>query len=115
MDTNLFESAARLWGHIDQSGKDQNAYDDCKGLLASHECKDTTMPGGPLPKVDYHAIEVSFGCIEDQATARYFKNLPTTFYLPPEDVDRLISEGAKILVESKDFQKLLVALNDESP
>lgn len=115
MDTNLFESAARLWGHIYQAGKDQAIYDDCKGLLATHGCKDTTMPGGPLPKVDYHAIEVSFGCIEDQATARYFKNLPTTFYLPPEDVDRLISEGAKILVESKDFQKLLVALNDESP
>lgn len=115
MGTNLFESAARLEDQIEHADVAQDNYDHCKGLLEDRECNDTTMPGGPLPQVTYFPIEVSFGCIEDQEVAHFFKNLPTSFYLPPEDVDCLISAGADILRESEGFEELLEALNATSP
>lgn len=115
MDTNLFESAARLTGHIQRTQEKQEEYRFWRDLLVERQCNDTKMPYDPEPSVEFHGIEVSFGLIEDQAVARYFKNLPTTFYLPEEDVDCLKSAGADILRESGYFQKLLESLNATSP
>jgi len=54
-----------------------------------------------------YLIEVSFDAIEDEAEKKYLKNLPTTFHLEPEDVDRLKKAARKILQESDQFQDLI--------
>ena len=43
----------------------------------------------PLPKLSVHAMDVSFDALRDPKERDYFMNLPTSFVLPAEDVDRL--------------------------
>src|SRR5208283_4264697 len=46
------------------------------------------------PNVDLYAIDVSFAALDDPAEVAYLNNLPTSFVLPPEAVDRLRSAAA---------------------
>ena len=59
------------------------------------------------PTTRLYAIDVSFPQLKDQAEFAYLNDLPTSFVLPPEAVDRLRAAAATILLESPDFQQLL--------
>jgi len=61
-------------------------------------------------RVTTHMINVSFDALEDANERRYFKQLPTSFYLKDEDVDRLREVGRRLLRDSPDFQRLLKEL-----
>jgi NTE family protein len=61
----------------------------------------------PLPKLTLHVIDVSFDDIGDMKERDYFMNLPTSFVLPPEAVDRLRQTAGQLLRESQDFQSLV--------
>ena len=50
---------------------------------------------------------MSFAALEDDAERRYLNELPTSFVLPPEAIDRLRAAARKIVRESPDFQRLL--------
>ena len=54
-----------------------------------------------------YLIEVSFNMLQDEAEREHLLNLPTSFHLEPEDVDRLKAAARTILGESKAFQALL--------
>ncbi len=60
-----------------------------------------------LPKLTLHTMDVSFDAIKDAKERDRFMNMPTTFVLPPDDVDRLREIGARLLREAPDFQELL--------
>jgi len=59
------------------------------------------------PSTRLYAIDVSFPQLKDTAEFDYLNDLPTSFVLPPEAVDRLRGAAATILLESPDFQQLL--------
>jgi len=59
------------------------------------------------PNIDLYVIDVSFAALEDDAERRYLNDLPTSFVLPPEAIDRLRAAARKIVRESPDFQRLL--------
>jgi len=61
----------------------------------------------PLPKLTLHTVDVSLDDIGDTKERDYFMNLPTSFVLPPEDVDRLRAAAGQLLRQSPDFQALL--------
>ena len=61
-------------------------------------------------KAGTHLIEVSFDAIEDEVERKYLKDLPTSFRLEPDDVDRLIKAARQILQESDEFQDLIKSL-----
>ncbi|WPG41061.1 patatin-like phospholipase family protein [Variovorax sp. EBFNA2] len=65
-----------------------------------------------VQKITFDAIDVSFDAIADSAERRYFMDLPTSFVLPSEAVDRLRGLGSKLLRDSSAFQKLLVQFRD---
>jgi NTE family protein len=65
-----------------------------------------------VPAITFDAIDVSFDAIEDPAEKRYFMDLPTTFVLPPEAVDRLRAVGGRLLRESSGYRKLLKQIDD---
>jgi NTE family protein len=69
----------------------------------------------PLPKLTLHAIDVSFDAISDPKERDRFLNMPTTFVLPAEDVDRLREIGGRLLRESVDFTELLNDLGGRAP
>jgi NTE family protein len=59
------------------------------------------------PNIDLYAIDVSFPALKDKAEFEYLNNLPTSFALPPEAVDRLRAAAETIILSSPDFQRLL--------
>jgi NTE family protein len=65
-----------------------------------------SAPDAP-PPVTLYAIDVSFDGIEDPAERSYFMNLPTSFVLPPEAVDRLRGTAGRLLRESREFEALV--------
>jgi NTE family protein len=59
------------------------------------------------PDATIYAIDVSFARLEDKEELAYLNELPTSFSLPPEAVDRLRAAAGKIIMTSPDFQRLL--------
>ena len=45
--------------------------------------------------------------LKDEAERSYFKRLPTSFSLDPNDVDKLRNAAQRLLAESGEFQRLL--------
>ena len=75
---------------------------------------DTKDPANNVKSVERSAcaaqvylIEVSFNMLQDEAEREHLLNLPTSFHLDPEDVDRLKTAARSVLKESKVFQRLL--------
>ena len=63
-----------------------------------------------LPKLDLHAVSVSFDDIPDPKERDYFMDLPTSFVLPAEAVDRLRDVAGRLMRQSPDYQGMLRAL-----
>jgi NTE family protein len=54
-----------------------------------------------------YPVQVAFEYIADREERAWFKNLPTTFSLPRETVDRLRAVGRRLLEEDPQFRRLL--------
>lgn len=63
-----------------------------------------------VPKLTFDAIDVSFDAITEAKERHYFMNLPTSFTLPGEDVDRLRDLGSRLFRESAVTQDVLKKL-----
>ena len=59
------------------------------------------------PEATIYAIDVSFAALNDKAELDYLNELPTSFSLPDEAVDRLRAAAGKAIMASPDFQRLL--------
>ncbi|MDB5849487.1 MAG: hypothetical protein JWP29_3239 [Rhodoferax sp.] len=66
-----------------------------------------------VQQVSFDAIEVSFDAIRDPAERRYFMELPTSFVLPADAVDKLRELGGRMLRESAGFQALLAQIRQD--
>ena len=60
--------------------------------------------------ITFNAIDVSFDAITDAQEQRYFMELPTSFALPAEAVDRLRGLGGRLLRENPAYQSLLAQI-----
>jgi len=59
------------------------------------------------PNADIYPIEVSFQALPDEAERDFLNQLPTSFVLPTEAVDRLRRAAATIIFNSPDLQDAL--------
>ncbi len=57
--------------------------------------------------IAFYLTEVRFEDLEDPEERSYLNNLPTSFRLQPEEVDRLRDAARRLLRKSEDFQRLL--------
>lgn len=60
-----------------------------------------------LPKLTLQVLDVSFDAIADPEERAYFLNLPTSFVLPAEDVDRLRQVAGHLLRASPEYESLV--------
>ena len=60
-----------------------------------------------VPQAEIYTIDVSFPRLKDRAERDYLNQLPTSFVLPPEAVDRLRAAAGTIVMESPEFQRLM--------
>jgi NTE family protein len=71
-----------------------------------------------IPKITLQVIDVSFDAIADPKERAYFMNLPTSFVLTPEQVDRLREVAGQLLRQSAEYEKVVHELGgsiDVSP
>ena len=52
-------------------------------------------------------LDVSFEAIRDPQERDYFMNLPTTFVLPPGDIDKLREVGGRLLRQSAEYESVV--------
>jgi NTE family protein len=64
-------------------------------------------PDGQPLAIEFYAIDINFDAIADPVEKRYFRNLPTSFVLTDEQVDRLREMAGRLLRQSPDYQRLL--------
>jgi NTE family protein len=62
-----------------------------------------------IPKLDFHTVSLDFEEIPDPQERDYFMNLPTSFVLPAESVDRLREIAGRLMRQSPDYQRMLRA------
>jgi NTE family protein len=60
-----------------------------------------------VPKVDLKVLDVSFDHISDLKERAYFMDLPTSFVLPAEDIDRLREIAGRLLNQSTDYKTIV--------
>lgn len=60
-----------------------------------------------FPELEMILFDVSFNAIEDDEERAYFQQLPTSFTLPDEAVDRLRQVAGKLLRQSPRYQEVL--------
>lgn len=72
----------------------------------------STEPGS-CGDIEFYLIQVKFDALDDEAERHYFKRLPTSFVLKPEEVDRLRGAARRVLTKSKEFQRLIKDLQQE--
>jgi NTE family protein len=60
-----------------------------------------------VPRIDLRVMDVSFDAIPDPKERAYFMNLPTSFVLPAEDIDRLRKVAGQLLRQSSDYESLV--------
>ena len=66
----------------------------------------STEPGS-CGDIEFYLVQVKFDALDDAAERSYFKHLPTSFVLKPDEVDKLREAARRILTESTEFQRLL--------
>lgn len=62
---------------------------------------------GSCGDIEFYLVEVNFEALGDEAERNYFKKLPTSFVLKPEEVDKLKDAARRILANSREFQQLM--------
>jgi len=60
-----------------------------------------------VPDIEIYPIDVSFQALDDAAEFDYLNDLPTSFALSDEAVDRLRAAAGRIIVNSPEFQRLV--------
>jgi len=60
-----------------------------------------------VPAITFDAIDVSFDALSGREERRYSMDLPTSFVLPDEAVDRLHAVGGRLLRESRSYRNFL--------
>ncbi len=63
-----------------------------------------------VPDIEVYPVDVSFASDPDAAERAYLNDLPTSFVLPPEAVDRLRASAGRILWASPEFQRLMTTM-----
>jgi len=66
---------------------------------------------GACGDIKFYLVEVKFDALKNPEERSYFKRLPTSFVLEPEQVDELKDAASRILTGSKEFQRLLSDLD----
>jgi NTE family protein len=78
-------------------------------LAGATDAEAETKADAILPKLDLYPVSVSFDELPDPQERDYFMNLPTSFALPAEGVDRLRDVAGRLMRQSPDYQRMLRA------
>ena len=109
LDNYSFETLEALRKTVNEFNEEMRLISGCKDLAANKgpQCAlDIPTPH----QIEFFPVEVAFEYIQSDEERNWFKNLPTSFELPRETVDKLRAVGRQILGEDPQFRKLMEGL-----
>jgi NTE family protein len=65
-----------------------------------------------LPPIEFYPVVLSFNDVPNPQDRDFFNELPTTFSLPPETVERLRAVGRSLLQSNREFRAFQRSLKD---
>lgn len=80
--------------------------------VRSLESRLDSRAGPTQPRIDFYPIVLDFAGIPDPEERSFFLDLPTSFALPAETIDRLRAIGGTLLRRSPQFQQFLRAVQE---
>ena len=107
MDNYTFESVEVFADLLNERVKAQQSIAGCQNLLDRHcrgSYKIPPLAGGNLK---LYIVDLAFDNLADPKLRNYFNDLPTSFKLSPEQVDKLIDVGGQLLGEHPEFKKFV--------
>lgn len=110
LDNYSFDTVELLSKTVNEFNTEARLVEGCNRLSArkGEQCALNL----PAPhKVDLYPVQVAFEYIASPEERAWFRNLPTTFELPRETIDKLRAVGRRLLNEDPQFQNLMKALN----
>jgi hypothetical protein len=110
LDNYSFDTVELLDKTMAEFNSDVRLVEGCNRLSAAKGAACALRLPAPHA-VDLYPVQVAFEYIAEREERAGFKNLPTTFSLPRETVDRLRAVGRRLLAEDPQFQRLLKALH----
>ena len=110
LDKYSFDTVELLDAQRDKLVEGPKIRASCAAIL-EQSCPGARLPGGELQSVDAYVPQVAFDFLTDESERHYFNNLPTSFELPPDAVDKLTAVGRRLLREDPQFQELIAALH----
>ena len=81
-----------------------------ENAITAKRCKDSDADSSAAARecsAETYVIEVTLDQATDETKRQHLLNLPTSFHLEPEDVDRLKAAAREILAASEGFQRLV--------
>ncbi len=63
-----------------------------------------------VPEMELQVLDVSFDALADPEERAYFMDMPTSFVLPPEEIDRLREVAGQLLRQSHTYQLIVEEL-----
>jgi len=109
LDNYSFDTVELLRRTVEEFDADARLVEGCN-RLAARKGEQCALRLAVPHKVDLYPIQVAFDYIAAREERSWFKNLPTTFELPRQSIDRLRAVGRRLLGEDPQFQSLLQAL-----
>lgn len=107
MDNYSFETVEAIKGLFGERAQAQMNIEGCQKKLDEH-CKDgyalSPLAGGDMK---LYVVDISFDNLPDGEEKTYLKELPTSFYLEKDQVDRLISAGRVLLRNHPEFKAFI--------
>ena len=113
LDNYSFETVEMFKELVNQRIRDQATLKDCQQEIdekCSNRVKLDPLPGGDMK---LYVVDLTFDNIPLDSPPpaikgrSYYNELPTTFYLPGDQVDNLITVGGWLLRENPDFKRFL--------
>jgi hypothetical protein len=110
LDNYSFDTVELLRSTVNEFDTDARLVEGCNRLSARKGAQCALELPAPH-KVELYPIQVAFEYIGPREERAWFKNLPTSFELPRETIDKLRSVGRRLLAEDPQLQRLLETLN----
>lgn len=106
---NVIEDLASNWQNVN----DIKNTAEFKRLLRNNPDMKAAKIFESIPNAKIYVVNVAFSEVKDPNERAYLYNLPTSFSLEPEQVDRLRSSARDIVLNSPIFKQLLQDANDQ--
>ena len=109
--TGMYNHSAALTEIVRYALKDavrntKKGYGDCKTAI-DKACPDAEAPAMPRQyDLETYIIDVNFRRVPDRKKRDNLLGVLTTFFLPREDIDSLISAGHDVLIDHPEFRRL---------